>query len=204
MHRLHDFLPSGNCYKVRLALSQLGIEFERVDVDILAGASRTPEFLDRNPNGRVPVLELPDGRHLAESNAILWYLADGTDLVPRDAFERAQVLRWMFFEQYSHEPYIATIRFWIAELREPERYAEEIARRRPQGEAALAVMDAHLCARPFFVADRYTIADIALYAYTHVAGEGGFDLATYPAVAAWLERIAAQPGHITITDRCET
>jgi len=202
MYRLHDFGPSGNCYKVRLALTVLEREFERVDVDILEGASRTPRFLELNPNGRVPVLELDDGRCLAESNAILWYLADGTRLLPTDPFDRAQVLRWMFFEQYSHEPYIATIRFWITELRKPVEYADEIARRRPQGEAALAVMDGHLRDRDWFVGDAMSIADIALYAYTHVAGDGGFVLDRYASVCRWLDRVASQPGYIPISDRC--
>jgi glutathione S-transferase len=204
MHRLYDFLPSGNCYKVRLLLRLLAIPFERIDVDILKGSSRTPEFLALNPNGRVPVLETPAGRRLPESNAILWYLAEGGEFLPADAFERARALGWMFFEQYSHEPYIATIRFWLTEVCKPNEYAEEIARRRPHGEAALAVMNAHLAERPFFVADRYTIADIALYAYTHVAHEGGFNLDHYPAVGAWLERVAAHPRHIPITDDCGT
>ena len=199
MVRLYDYLPSGNGYKVRLLLSQLGIPFERVEVDILRGESRTPEFLARNPNGRIPVLEVEPGVFLAESNAILCYLAEGTPLLPAARLARAQVLQWMFFEQYSHEPYIATSRFWLQHLElTPERRLA-LEQKRPLGYAALAVMEGHLRERAFFVGDRYTIADVALYAYTHVAGEGGFDLDRFPAVRAWLERVRAEPGHIPIT-----
>jgi len=208
MLKLHDFLPSGNCYKVRALLAYLGVAFERCNVDILAGESRTAEFLARNPNGRVPVLELEDGHCLGESNAILWYLAEaapgGERFLPAAALDRAEVLRWMFFEQYSHEPYIATVRFWIAELEQADAYRDEIEKRRPAGRAALEVMDRHLAGREFFVGDACSLADIALYAYTHVAGEGGYDLAPYGAVRAWLDRIAARPGHIVITDDCGT
>jgi glutathione S-transferase len=204
--RLYDFLPSGNCYKVRLLLKQLGVPFERIDVDILSGKSRTPAFLAINANGRVPVLELDDGQTLAESNAILWYLAesvpDGSRYLPTDRYARAQVLQWMFFEQYSHEPYIATVRFWITELGKEEEYRDEIAKRRVNGLAALGVMERRLAASPFFVAGRYSLADIALYAYTHVAHEGGFDLEPFPAVRAWTARVAALPGHVPITDPC--
>lgn len=207
MIRLHDNASSGNAYKVRLLLTQLGTPFERIEYDIDQGATRTPEFLRKtNPNGRIPVLELPDGRCLAESNAILWYLAEGTPFLPgAEAAEgpwlRAQVLQWMFFEQYSHEPNIATVRYWITHHVEmtPERQAALPGKRR-QGVAALQVMEQHLAARPFFAGERYTIADIALYAYTHVAGEGGFDLQPFPAVRAWLTRTAAQPRHLAITD----
>jgi glutathione S-transferase len=207
MHRLHDNAGSGNAYKVRLLLTHLGIPFERLEYDTDRGATRTPEFLAiKNPNGRIPVLELPDGRCLAESNAILWYLAEGTPYLPtaegeEGRWQRAEVLHWMFFEQYSHEPNIATVRHWIAHNVEmtPERVAALPGKRR-WGEAALAVMEQHLRARPFFVGGRYTIADIALYAYTHVAHEGGFDLAPYENVRAWLARVAAQPRHLKITD----
>jgi len=196
--RLYDYLESGNAYKVRLLLSQLGIAFERVEKDILRGETRTPEFLELNPNGRIPVLELEDGTHLAESNAILHYLAEGTPFLPEARLSRAQVLQWMFFEQYSHEPYIAVLRFWaFAGLLEAN--AGAIPEKRERGEAALAVMDAHLRGRDFFVDDRYTIADIALYAYTHVAHEGGFDLDGRAAVTSWIERVRSQPGHIPIT-----
>ena len=197
--RLYDFLESGNGYKVRLALHQLGIPFERVEMDIVAGATRTPGFLEKNPNGRIPTLELPDGTFLAESNAILFYLADGTPLLPTDRLERAQVLQWMFFEQYSHEPNIATSRYWLHHVElTPERRAALVEKKRA-GDAALCVMEMHLASRTFFVGERYTIADIALYAYTHVADEGGFDLEPFSAVRAWLARVASQPRHVPIT-----
>jgi glutathione S-transferase len=197
--RLYDFLESGNGYKVRLALHQLEIPFERVELDIVAGATRTPAFLASNPNGRIPTLELPDGTFLAESNAILFYLADGTPLLPADRLERAQVLQWMFFEQYSHEPNIATSRFWLHHVElTPERRAALVEKKR-LGDAALGVMETHLARRTYFVGERYTIADIALYAYTHVADEGGFDLEPFPAVRAWLARVAGQPRHVPIT-----
>jgi glutathione S-transferase len=196
--RLYDHLASGNGYKVRLLLHQLEIPYERVELDITRGETRTPEFLARNPNGRIPLLELEDGACLAESNAIQFYLAEGTDLLPDDRLERARVLQWMFFEQYSHEPYIAVVRYWhhvgIAESRH-----EEVESRREQGYAALAVMEAQLARHDFFVGGRYSIADIALYAYTHVAHEGGFDLTPYAATRAWLDRVRAQPRHIPIT-----
>jgi glutathione S-transferase len=199
--RLHDNLSSGNGYKARLLLAQLGIPFERVEYDIDKGETRTPEFLKKiNPNGRVPVLETEDGRFLPESNAILCYLAEDTTFIPDDRFGRAQVLQWMFFEQYSHEPNVATPRFWIThniEMTEERRLSLETKRK--LGYDALGVMEGHLMSRDFFVANRYSIADIALYAYTHVAGEGGFDLEGFPALLAWLERVAAQPGHIPIT-----
>jgi len=200
MLKLYDYLESGNGYKVRLLLHQLEIPFERVELDITRGQTRTPEFLAHNRNGRIPLLVLDDGTALAESNAIQFYLADGTPLLPAGRLERAQVLQWMFFEQYSHEPYIAVVRFWchtgVADAR-----AEEIAVRRARGYDALGVMEDHLHQRDFFAAGRYTIADIALYAYTHVADEGGFDLEPYPAVCAWLARVRSQPRHIPITQR---
>ena len=197
MLKLYDFLESGNGYKVRLLLSQLEIPFERIELDITRGESRSDEFLARNPNGRIPTLELEDGTCLAESNAIQWYLADGTDFLPKDPLERAQVLQWMFFEQYSHEPFIAVVRHWIHQGLDSGREAE-VTEKRERGYEALSVMEGHLHLRDFFVGGRYSIADIALYAYTHVAHEGGFDLAAYPAVNAWLERVRAQPGHISI------
>jgi glutathione S-transferase len=190
---LYDYLPSGNGYKVRLLLAQRGIPFALVEKDILKGETRTPEFLAINPNGRIPVLELDDGRRLAESDAILFYLAEGTPFLPAERFARAEVLQWMFFEQYSHEPYIAVARFWRHMLGRP--VDDE---RMDRGRQALAVMERHLAQRRFFVEDRYSIADVALYAYTHVADEGGFDLAPYPAVRAWLARAAAEPGHVPI------
>ncbi len=201
MIRLHDNLSSGNGYKARLLLTQFGIPFERIEYDIDRSETRTPEFLERiNPNGRVPVLETASGDFLPESNAILFYLADGTAFLPEEKFERAQVLSWMFFEQYSHEPNIATPRFWITHGIEitAERRAV-LEQKRELGYAALGVMERRLAGRRFLVGDRYSIADIALYAYTHVANEGGFDLGPYPAVRAWLDRCASQPGHIPIT-----
>jgi glutathione S-transferase len=197
--RLYDNLFSGNAYKVRLLLHFLGIPFERIEMDIDRGETRTPEFLRRNPNGRVPVLEVAPEVHLAESNAILWYLAEGTRFLPDDRMARAEALQWMFFEQYSHEPNIATSRYWIThKLLTPDREALLPAKRK-LGYDALGVMEGHLAARRFFVGERYSIADIALYAYTHVAHEGGFDLAPFPAVRAWLARVAAEPGHVPIT-----
>jgi len=197
--RLYDFHDSGNGYKVRLLLGQLGIPYEYVEVDILTGKSRTPEFLEKNINGRIPVLELEDGRRLAESNAILFYLADGTPFLPQERWARSQVMQWMFFEQYSHEPNIATSRFWLRhtefDSHRRRRYAEKIK----DGIAALQVMEKHLSSSLFFVADRYSIADIALYAYTHVADEGGFDLSPFGAIRAWLDRVRNQPGHKPIT-----
>ena len=197
MLKLYDFLESGNGYKVRLLLSQLEIPFERIELDITRGESRSDDFLARNPNGRIPTLELEDGTCLAESNAIQWYLADGTDFLPKDPLERAQVLQWMFFEQYSHEPFIAVVRHWIHQGLDSGREAE-VTEKRERGYESLSVMEGHLHLRDFFVGGRYSIADIALYAYTHVAHEGGFDLAAYPAVNAWLERVRAQPNHISI------
>jgi glutathione S-transferase len=196
--RLYDSLISGNAYKCRLMLHKLGVPCERVELDIDRKETRTPEFLAKNPNGRVPALELENGVVLPESNAILWYLAEGTPYLPDDRLERAQALQWMFFEQYSHEPNIAVVRHWAlhhgATTQEPS-----VAAKRALGYDALAVMDGHLRERRFFVGDRLSIADIALYAYTHVADEGGFDLSGYPAVLAWLDRVAAQDPHIPIT-----
>ena len=195
---LYDSAPSGNCYKVRLLLSQLGISFERVDVDTRHHTDREQLLGGKNPALRVPVLELDDGRHLAESNAIMWYLADGTEYLPAEPYERAQVLQWMFFEQYEHEPNVAVVRHRTM-LGQLDEYPDS-EQRRERGHGALAAMERHLAELEFFVGGRYSIADIALYAYTHVAHEGGFDLAGYPAINAWLDRVAAQPGHITIDD----
>lgn len=198
MMRLYEYPPSGNCYKIRLLLTQLGIPFERIPLDILKQQTRTPTFLAINPNGRIPVLEVRPGQFLAESNAILFYLSEGTPLVPEDTFARAQVLQWMFFEQYSHEPNIATSRFWISYLKKADEYRTALQQKQKLGYAALDVMEKHLSENPFFVMNVYTIADIALFAYTHVADEGGFDLSTYPAIQAWIRRVEAQPGHISI------
>jgi glutathione S-transferase len=190
---------SGNCYKVRLALAQLRIPHELIEIDILQGESRTPEFLAKNPDGHVPLLEVAPGRYLAESNAILWYLAGGTPMAPEDRIQRAEVLQWMFFEQHSLEPNLGAAWFWLTLVkggRELQLHAVEDWTE--QGYRALRVMEKHLETRRFFAADRYTIADIALYAYTHVAHECGFELASFPQLRAWLMRIAAQPGHISM------
>ena len=194
MIRLYDSAISGNSYKVRLVAAQLGIPLAVVPIDILRGESRTPEFLAINPNGRTPVID-DDGFVLAESNAILAYLARGTRLLPDDRRTFALVLQWLFFEQYSHEPYIATSRYWLLHKPAgPERDAV-LAARRDGGLSALAVMERHLAAHPFFVG-AYSIADVALFAYTHVAHEGGFSLDGHPQVRAWLDRVRAQPGFV--------
>ncbi|MBB3772053.1 glutathione S-transferase [Angulomicrobium tetraedrale] len=199
MLKLHSMQSSGNSYKVRLLLAKLGRPFQLVDVDVLRGENRTPDFLMKNPEGRVPLLELPGGRFLAESNAILFHLAEGTPLLPAEAFSRAEVLRWMFFEQHSHEPAIAAARFWLKLVRGGrELRTHDVDRWMEEGYGALRIMERHLARRPFFVDDRLSIADIALYAHTHVAGEGEFDLATFPALNAWLARVAAAPGHVDI------
>jgi glutathione S-transferase len=194
---LYDNHHSGNCYKVRLLLSHLGIGFDRRELDVIDRSDRPEVLGELNPGLRVPTLVLDDGRPLAESGAILWYFGDGTEYVPEDRFERAQVLQWMFFEQYSHEPYIAVARFWaIAGITPP---GSELQAKQRGGTAALQAMEGRLRDREFLVAERYTIADIALFAYTHVAPEGGFPLDPYPAIRAWLELVAAQPGHVPIT-----
>ena len=200
MLRLYDCLASGNGYKVRLTLRLLGVTFERVEVDILRGESRTPEFLAKNPEGRIPVLRLDDGTHLFESNAIVCYLADGTPLLPEDRLARAQALQWMFWEQYSHEPNIATVRHWVRHIGVPEEKRALLEQKRALGVRALSVMDRHLEGRAYFAAERFTVADIALYAYTHVAPEGGFDLAPYPRVRAWLDRVRDRPAFTPITE----
>jgi glutathione S-transferase len=201
MLRLYDYLPSGNGYKARLLLTQLGIPFERIDVDILSGQTRTPEFLAKNANGRIPLLEIGPEQRLAESNAILLYLAEGTPFLPEDKWQRAKVYEWLCFEQYSHEPNIATTRFWVKFLPWNEERRPLLEQKKKLGYAALDVMERHLRDRRFFVDERYSIADIALFAYTHVAGEGEFDLAPYTAVRAWIERVRAEPLHIPITQR---
>ena len=194
---LHGMTGSGNCYKPALLMRQLGIPFEWREVDILAGGSRTPEFLARNPNGKVPLLEVTDGgqtRALAESNAMLCYLADGTPYLPEDRWPRAKVMEWLFFEQYSHEPYVATVRFWVAWLNKGEEWKDKIAETMKKGYAALGVMEHQLAKTPFLAGADYTIADIALYAYTHVAPDGGYSLERYPAVRRWLGHVERQPG----------
>ncbi|MGZ4173233.1 MAG: glutathione S-transferase family protein [Solirubrobacteraceae bacterium] len=198
MTLLYNSQVSGNCYKVRLLLAHLGVPYERREMDVVDRSERQQVLGDLNPGLRVPTLVLDDGRALAESGAILWYFGEGTEYVPLERFARAKVLQWMFFEQYSHEPYIAVVRFWVAFSDAPPPQ-EEIEARRSGAYAALEAMDRYLSMHPFLVADRYTIADIALYAYTHVAGEGGFDLSAYAAVRAWLERVASQPGHVPMS-----
>jgi glutathione S-transferase len=196
MLRLYDYSDSGNGYKARLALAQLAIPHRVIEVDIDKGETRTPEFLAMNPNGRIPLLALDNGVYLAESNAILCYLAEGSALMPKDALDRALVLQWLFFEQYNHEPNVATSRYWLRHgLLTPAR-EPLLAQKRLAGYAALAVMEKHLAAQDFFVAGGYSIADIALFAYTHVADQGGFELERFPAVTAWLERVRAQPRHV--------
>ena len=197
--RLYDSLDSGNCYKVRLLLAQLSRPYQLVEINTDRGESRTPEFLAKNPNGRVPLLETDDGVFLAESNAILWYLAEATELIPTSAIGRAQVLQWMLFEQYSHEPYVAVARYIMRHLADNHPRRAELPERRKQGLAAFSVMETHLQSRRFFVDETYSVADIALYAYSHVADQGGFDLAAFPAVRHWLERVASQPNYIAIT-----
>lgn len=198
MYRLYEMGDSGNCYKVRLLFNQLELPYERVPTDIFNGESRTAEFLSLNPNGKVPLLVLPDGRPLAESNAILCYLADGSGLLPVESYAHGKVLQWLFFEQYSHEPFIATNRFYIHLLNDPEAYAAQIEANHPRGLAALAVMERHLETSCYFVGDDYSIADIALYAYTHVAHQGNYDLGDSPNVRAWLGRVSGQPRHVSI------
>ena len=200
---LHEYSPSGNCYKVRLTAALLGLPIERREYDITRGETRTDRFLSEvNSNGRIPVLQV-GGRFIPESNAACFFLADGSALIPQDRFDRADMLRWMFFEQYNHEPNVATLRFWLAFLGE-DRLSEtqrgQIAGKREAGDAALKLMDEHLEARGFFVGERLSLADIALYAYTHVAEEGGFQLGRYPAVSAWLARVAQAPGYISIDE----
>jgi glutathione S-transferase len=195
---LYDNRVSGNCYKVRLLAAHLGIPLDRRELDVVDRSDRREVLGGLNPALRVPTLILDDGRALAESNAILAYLAEGTAYMPRDPFERAQVLQWQFFEQYSHEPYIAVARFYLHFGIDVD--PEVLAEKQRLGNVALAAMDAHLAERTYLVGERYTVADISLYAYTHAADEGGFDLARYPAIQPWLDRVATQPGHITITD----
>jgi glutathione S-transferase len=199
-YRLYDYLPSGNGYKVRLVLRELGLPHELVEVDILKGGSRTQEFLAKNPNGRIPVLEIPDKGFLSESHAIMSYLADGSALVPGDPLDRARMWQWLCFEQYNLEPNVATVRFWLHSLHKTEaELGEKLTDKRRLGFAALDVLERGLAGRDYLVANRYTLADIGLYAYTHVAEEGGFPLERYPAIRAWCARIAARPGHRPIT-----
>ena len=195
---LYDAQVSGNCYKARLLLAQLGMDYERREIDVIDRAGRSDLLGEVNPALQVPTLVLDDGRPLAESNAILWYLGLGTRYLPDDDFDHAKVLQWMFFEQYSHEPNIAAVRYWVSIAADPPRESV-IEARRKAGYEALDAMERELATREFLVADRYTIADIALYAYTHVADEGDFDLSGYSAVGRWLGSVEAQPGYVPIT-----
>jgi glutathione S-transferase len=199
MLRLYDYAGSGNCYKVRLLLAQLGREYERVPVDIFAGESTTPEHLARNPAGRTPVLELPSGETIAESNAILLYLAEGTPLMPDDLLERARVWQWLFFEQNFLEPSVGTARFWRLTGRDAER-PELFAARVETGRAALDVLELHLAGRRFLLGDRFTVADVSLFAYAHVADDAGIDMEPYPAVRAWLGEVRATEGFMNDLD----
>jgi glutathione S-transferase len=195
---LYNSPVSGNCYKVRLLLAQLAIPYDTVHVDVVDRSNRKELLAELNPALRVPTLVLDDGRPLAESNAILWYFGDGSRYLSEDPYERAQVLQWQFFEQYSHEPNIAVARFWKTYSGEPDRFERQKDRLLTGGYAALDAMESRLGGREFLVGERYSIADISLYAYTHVAHEGGFELEPYPAIRAWLDRVAAQPGHVAI------
>jgi len=191
--RVYGMSSSGNCYKVRLLLEQLQQPYEWIEVDVRTGVTREPQFLGRNPNGRVPTLEYESGKYLAESDAILVYLAEGSGFWPQQRLQRAQALQWMFFEQYSHEPYVAVARFICVALPAQHERRAELPRLHERGYQALAVMEQHLARERFFVGDAYSIADIALYAYTHAAGEGGFELQRFPAVRAWIARVEGQP-----------
>ena len=196
---LYDSPVSGNCYKVRLLFAHLGIEYDRRGLDV-ADRSDRPEVLGGlNPSLRIPTLVLDDGRALGESGAILWYFAEGTRFIPEDRYERAQVLQWMFFEQYDHEPALAVVRFWVAYSGRPEAFADRLEERMEAGYKALGAMEQHLAGgQNYFVGSRLSLADICLYAYTHVAHEGGFELDRYPSIGAWLDRVASEPGHIPI------
>ena len=205
MYTLYSMQRSGNSYKVRLALAQLGLPYRLVEIDILQGESRTPEFLAKNPNGQVPLLEAAPGRYLAESNAILWHVASGTQLRPDNRIDRAEALQWMFFEQHSIEPNIGAAYFWLALVkggRELQQHALEDWME--EGYRSLAVMENHLKHHRFFAANRYTVADIALYAYTHLAHQCDYELATFPEIRAWLDRVAAQPHYVPMDWQPET
>ena len=195
---MYDSPVSGNCYKVRLLLAHLGIRYERQMMDVIDRSNRPDVLGGLNPSLRVPTIVLDDGRPLAESGAILWYFAEGTRFVPEDPYERAQVLQWMFFEQYDLEPAIAVVRFWVAYSGRPDQFADRLPERMEAGERALRALDRQLEGRSYVVGDSLSLADIALYGYTHVAPEGGFDLEPYPSVRPWLRRVASEPGHVPI------
>jgi glutathione S-transferase len=200
MYRLYDYLPSGNGYKCRLVLKHLQIPYEYIEVDIKSGASRTPEFLAKNPNGRIPVLEVPGKGYLPESHAIISFLADGSDLIPAEAFDRGRMWQWMCFEQYNLEPTIGTARFWVSVLgKTRNELGEKLLEKKKGGYAALDVLEEGLRGRKYLVADYYSLADIALFGYTHAAPEGGFDLAPYPNIRGWCDRVASQPRWAPIT-----
>jgi glutathione S-transferase len=198
MYTIYGDVNSGNCYKVKLLAEQLALPYRWIAMDILAKETRSAKFLAKNPNGKIPLLETPEGQFLSESNAILHYLAQGTPYLPTDRLAHAQVLQWLFFEQYSHEPYIATARYIIRYLGKPPEMDEVLQSKMAPGYRALEVMESHLRSRSFFAGERYTIADIGLFAYTHVAEEGGFSLAGFPTIAQWLERVREQPGFVPI------
>jgi glutathione S-transferase len=200
-YRLYDYLPSGNGYKVRLVLRHLGLPYELVELEIKKGETRTPEFLAKNPNGRIPLLEIPGQGFLSESHAIVSYLAEGSDLVPADSLERARMWQWMCFEQYNLEPNVATVRFWLHSLHKtPQELGDKLTEKVDKGKQALAVLEHGLEGRDFLVGERFSLADIGLYAYTHVAEEGGFSLEPYPNIRGWIGRVASQPGHAPITE----
>jgi glutathione S-transferase len=202
MYRLYDYLPSGNGYKARLVLKQLEVPYELIELDITNGATRTPEFLAKNPNGRIPVLEVPGKGCLPESHAIMWFLGERSRLVPPDPFERSRMWQWMCFEQYNLEPSIATVRFWLRYMGKTRmELGEKLVEKKKSGYAALDVLEEGLRGRSWLVGDQYSLADIALFAYTHVAYEGGFDLAPYPNIRKWCDRVMQQPQWAPITAR---
>lgn len=199
MYTLYEYRPSGNSYKVHLLFHELGLEHKNIHLDILKGESRTPEFLAKSPNGRIPLLELACGRTLSESSAILWYLAEGTELLPTDTWDRAKVMQWMAFEQYNLEPTIAVARFWLHSLgQSAKELGEKLTEKQVKGYEALDVLEEGLCGADWLVGGKFSIADIALYGYTHVAGDGGFDLEKYPRINAWIKRIEARPDFIAM------
>ncbi|MCB1051444.1 MAG: glutathione S-transferase family protein [Acidobacteria bacterium] len=198
--KIYGDYRSGNCYKIKHLLTLMHRDHTWVSINVLKSETRTPEFLAKNPNGRIPILELSDGRILAESNAILFFLAQGTQYIPKDEFQQAKMLQWMFFEQYSHEPHIAVARFILCYLSRPNQREAELPARYKSGYQALDVMESHLAQQDYFVGDQLSLADIALYAYTRVADEAKFDLSGYAAIQAWFDRIEQEPGHILMRD----
>lgn len=196
MLTIYGMATSGNCYKVQLLLAQLARPYRWVEINSAAGETRTPEFLARNPNGKVPLMELEPEKYLAESNAILCFLAEGSAFLPTDGWQRAQVLQWLFFEQYSHEPYVAVARFICRWLPPDHPRRADLPRLQARAHEALALMERQLASTPFLAGEHYSVADIALYAYTHAAGDGGIELSAYPYLQDWLQRVAAQPAHV--------